>query len=210
MTSGGLIYLAVTLLAVLAGFVWVAFELRNVQSGTPGRRGAKTASDAYIDTAKEDIDHLFNKEFREELRNRGILRFEKIINENAMFLKQDLDLTGSQINEYLKKEISKNLQTEFVAYSQAMQDAQQLALTSLHKTAADVEEQRMAMTAALQADIDKQKEKLLQMFETNMATIVEHYVLETLGNQFDLKSQLPYILEQMEASKADIVKDMRL
>jgi len=41
------------------------------------------------------------------LRNRGRLHFEKIIGENAMFLQQDLRLTTSQLNEYMKAEITK-------------------------------------------------------------------------------------------------------
>lgn len=43
-----------------------------------------------------------------------------------------------------------------------------------------------------------------------MAQIIEHYLLETLGQQFDLKAQLPYIIEQMEANKKDMIEDMQL
>jgi hypothetical protein len=43
-----------------------------------------------------------------------------------------------------------------------------------------------------------------------MGEIVEHYVLLALGDQFDLKDQLPYILKQMEANKKEIIEDMRL
>jgi len=35
-------------------------------------------------------------------------------------------------------------------------------------------------------------------------------VLQSLGDQFDLKSQLPYIVAQMEANKQNIIEDMRL
>jgi hypothetical protein len=31
-----------------------------------------------------------------------------------------------------------------------------------------------------------------------------------LGDQFDLKSQLPYIIQQVEANKQNIIEDMRL
>ena len=37
-----------------------------------------------------NAEHIFDDQFREELRNRGRLHFEKIIGENAMFLQQDL------------------------------------------------------------------------------------------------------------------------
>src|SRR4051812_9801779 len=115
MTIWWLAFILGSLFVVLGGFAWIIIELRR-GGGAGGGKGKRSVNDldkAYSDVATEDVNHLFNKEFREELRNRGRLRFEKIIDENAMFLKQDLDLTISQLNEYMKQEIGKNLNTEF-------------------------------------------------------------------------------------------------
>jgi hypothetical protein len=211
MTSLWLAFILGSLAAVFAGFIWVIVAISHLQSGgIKGQQSVKDLNKAYTDIAEEDATHLFNKEFREELRNRGRLRFEKIIDENAMFLKQDLDMTISQLNEYMKKEISAKLDEEFAAYAQAMQEAQELALGSLQKTAKEVEEQRVALAAALKKDVAEREVALLKVYEDNMAQIVEHYVLLSLGDQFDLKSQLPYIIGQMEANKKDIIGDMRL
>ncbi len=209
MTIWWLAFILATLFAVFAGFVWVVMELRKAGSGGPKKTNADLGK-AYSDIAEEDVDHLFNTEFREELRNRGRLRFEKIIDENAMFLKQDLDLTISQLNEYMKQEISGKLDGEFAAYAKAMQEAQELALGSLQKTATDIEAQRVALADAMKKDVAEREMALVKVYEANMAKIVEHYVLLALGEQFDLKAQLPYIISQMEANKQNIVEDMRL
>jgi len=209
MTVYWLAFILVSLFVILGGFAWIIIELRR--GGPPGK-GKKSVNDldkAYSDIATEDVDHLFNKEFREELRNRGRLRFEKIIDENAMFLKQDLDLTISQLNEYMKQEISKNLDSEFAAYAKAMSDAQQLALATLQRTAADVEEQRLALARALETSVAQREASLIKVYEDNMAKIIEHYVLQALGEQFDMKTQLPYIIKQMEENKQAISEDMR-
>jgi hypothetical protein len=153
---------------------------------------------------------LFNKEFREELRNRGRLRFEKIIDENAAFLKQDLDATIQQLNDYMKQQIAAKLDAEFAAYAQAMQQAQQLALGSLQKTAQEIETQRLQLAQAMQKDVAEREQALLRVYEENMAKIVEHYVQQALGDQFDLKSQLPYIVKHLEQNKQAIMEDMRL
>lgn len=211
MTSLWLAFILGSLAAVFAGFVWVIVAISRLQSGgVKGSQSVKDLNKAYSDIAEEDATHLFNKEFREELRNRGRLRFEKIIDENAMFLKQDLDMTISQLNEYMKKEISSKLDEEFAAYAKAMHEAQELALGSLQKTAQEVEAQRVALADALKKDVAEREAALLKVYEANMAQIVEHYVLLSLGDQFDLKSQLPYIIGQMEANKKDIMEDMRL
>lgn len=193
-----------------AGLIWVGLLLRKVLAGGSLGQSKKGLHGAYADVALEETGGLFNKEFHEELRNRGRLHFEKIITENAMFLKQDLDMTIAQLNEYLKKEIGGKLNEEFADYTKAMQDAQQLALDSLHKSATAVEEQRVALVDTLQKDVADREALLLQAYEQNLAKITEHYILEALGDQFDLKSQLPYIISQMEANKKDILDDMRL
>lgn len=204
------------LLLVGVGFTWIVVEMRELSGHAGKKKNAqrgKSATDldrAYADIAAEDINHLFNSAFREELRNLGRLRFEKIIDENAMFLKQDLDLTISQLNDYMHQEIAKKLEEEFQAYSKAMKDAQELALDSLRKTAQAAEEQRNALSAELQKEVAEREAKMLQAYEENMAKIVEHYVLQTLGDQFDLKQQLPFIISQMESNKQAIIEDMRL
>lgn len=213
MTIWWLAFIVGSLAAVFFGFVWVIVSVNRLQGGGSGKGGKKSVADlnkAYTDIAEEDATHLFNKEFREELRNRGRLRFEKIIDENAMFLKQDLDMTISQLNEYMKKEISSKLEAEFADYSKAMKDAQELALTTLQKSASDVEQQRAAYEAALKQEVTDRKTAMLKTYQENMAQIVEHYVLLALGDQFDLKAQLPYIINQMEANKKDIAEDMKL
>lgn len=205
MTIWWLVLILGTLAAAFFGFLWVMVSLSRLQAGSK-----KTAAEAYSDMAEEEASHLFNKEFREELRNRGRLRFEKIIDENAMFLKQDLDLTISQLNEYMKQEISSKLEQEFAAYAKAMKEAQELALESLKKTAEDVEVQRVAMAEALQKEVSERETNMLRLYEENMAKIIEHYLLASLGDQLDLKAQLPYIIAEMEANKKNIMEDMRL
>lgn len=199
-------------LALVGVFVWMGLTIKTLQGGGKGvaKKSTSDLGKAYSDIAEEDASHLFNKEFREELRNRGRLRFEKIIDENAQFLKQDLDATIAQLNDYMKQQIAAKLDSEFASYAQAMKQAQELALASLQQTAQDVETQRLALAEALRKDVSQREQALLVVYEENMAKIVEHYVLQALGDQFDLKTQMPYIIRQMENNKQAIMEDMRL
>jgi uncharacterized protein YbjQ (UPF0145 family) len=193
---------------IFVGLVLVGVQLRRLNgTSKPGKKGPGRS---FNEQALEESGGLFNKEFHEELRNRGRLHFEKIVSENAMFLKQDLDMTIAQMNEYLKKTIGSKLDEEFAAYEKAMKEAQELAINSLQKSATAVEEQRLLMVETLKKDVADKEALLIKTYEENMAKIVEHYILETLGDQFDLKTQLPFIISQMEANKQKIVDDMRL
>jgi hypothetical protein len=203
MTIWWLVLILAALGSVGVAFIWLAV---NVSGGKPK---AKDAPNSYEEAAEQDVEHIFNEDFREELRNRGRLHFEKIIGENAMFLQQDLRLTTSQLNEYMKTEITRKLKEEFDKYEQSIMDAKQLAIESIQKTNAAIDEQRQQLSDQVQKEIVTEKQQLLQHFEQNMADIVNHYVLAAIGNQIDLTDQLEYILADLEANKQAIIEDIQ-
>ncbi len=198
------------ILAALASaglaFIWLIVRIGNVGGGG---KAAKNPIDDLEAAADEDIEHVFNNEFREELRNRGRLHFEKIIGENAMFLQQDLRLTTSQLNEYMKTEITKKLEEEFKKYEESITDAKTLAIEAIQKTNVAIDEQRRILSEQLQKEVITEKQHLLNHFEANMADIVNHYVLAAIGDQIDLNDQLEYILGALETNKAAIIEDIQ-
>lgn len=199
----GLLLVLVSIVANAVAFIWLAMRM----GGGSTKRGLNS-KDPLTEQAERDVEHIFNDEFREELRNRGRLHFEKIIGENAMFLQQDLRLTTSQLNEYMKTEITRKLEEEFEKYEQSITDAKQMALESISKTQEAIEEQRQAMSQQLAQEITAEKTRLVKRFEDNMADIVNHYVLAAIGDQIDLNDQLEYILSDLEANKEAILKDI--
>jgi F0F1-type ATP synthase membrane subunit b/b' len=198
----GLVLILVSIGASTASFIWLALK-QNTPAGK-----AKNATEEVLESAEQDVEHIFNEEFREELRNRGRLHFEKIIGDNAMFLQQDLRLTTSQLNEYMKSEITQKLQEEFAKYEQSITDAKQLALDSINKTQEAIEEQRQMMGSQLLQEIETEKQRIVKRFEDNMADIVNHYVLLAIGDQIDLNDQLEFILSDLEANKEAMIKDL--
>lgn len=184
-------------------FIWLAVRV--------GSGGKKTGSvlDSVESAANTDVEHLFDDDFREELRNRGRLHFEKIIGENAMFLQQDLRLTTSQLNEYMKTEITHKLQEEFKKYEDSIMDAKQMAVESIEKTKTAIDEQREQMGKQVQEELLAEKQRAIQLFETRMADIVNHYVLAAVGDQIDLNDQLEYILGDLELNKQAIIEDIK-
>lgn len=202
MGLGLLIAIIATIVILTGGYIW--YELKGKHGKTK-----KSASQVYTEAAEQDVERIFNNEFREELRNRGRLHFEKIIGENAMFLQQDLRLTTSQLNEYMKQEITRTLQEEFSKYEESITDAKQLAIESITKTQEVIEQQRQVLSDQLQKEVASEKENVLKRFDENMADIVNHYVLSAIGNQIDLSDQLEYILGDLEANKQAIMDDIR-
>lgn len=170
---------------------------------------SKAAMDqSFVKQAEEDIEHIFNDQFREELRNRGRLHFEKIIGENAMFLQQDLRLTTSQLNDYMKQEITAKLQEEFKKYEQSIIDAKEMAIDSIEKTKQAVEENRVQLLRQLEQEFAEEKAREIKRFDENMTDVVNHYLIAAIGDQIDLSDQLEYILSNLEANKQAIIQDI--
>lgn len=190
-----------SLLGATAAFVWLALRINSQK--TEGNQ------DSITDVAGSEAEHIFSDEFREELRNRGRLHFEKIISENAMFLQQDLRMTATQVNEFMKDQITKTLKEEFAKYEQSIADAKQLATEALNKTQAAIEQQHQILSQQLQTQVAEEKQRLMARFEENMSDIVNHYVLAAIGNQIDLSDQLEFIIGNLEANKKAILEDVK-
>ncbi len=206
-------------IAAVAGGVIVSLtrgtKTKNVKNPKPPKhpkkdaKGKAVTGDDVAEAAKDDVERVFNDEFREELRNRGRLHFEKIISENAMFLQQDLRLTTSELNEFMKNEITSTLKEEFKKYEESINDAKQLAIESIQQTQNTLEEQRQTLTQQLTEQLTTEKQHSLQRFEAHMADIVNHYVLEAVGEQIDMSEQLDFIIGQLERNKDAIVRDVQ-
>lgn len=185
-------------------FVWLAVRV----SRNGGGRARQDAPADYAKAAEDDVEHIFNAAFREELRNRGRLHFEKIIGENAMFLQQDLRLTTSQLNEYMRGEITRKLQDEFAKYEESIMDAKQLAIDSIEKTNRAIEEQRVALNEQVRQQIEAEKVQLIQRFKENTADIINHYVLAAIGHQIELGDQMDFIIGELETNKQAMLEDI--
>ncbi|HEY1645879.1 MAG TPA: hypothetical protein VGF75_05935 [Candidatus Saccharimonadales bacterium] len=197
----------VTAFIVLAGAAFIYLVLSISHGG--GSKTPKTLEDLDEATEKDIIEHIFSPEFREELKNRGRLHFEKIINESADFLQQDLRLTSSQLNESMKKELTSKVQEELAKYEQSINDARTMAIDSIKKTTESLEEQRKILGEQVQKEIEIEKARIIESFERQIADIFSHYVVAAIGNQIDLDDQLEYILSDLETNKQAMLEDIK-
>jgi dsDNA-binding SOS-regulon protein len=201
----GIVILAVGLLVFLAVFLH-----KNKHKNSKVVSTTKNTAGNFQQAAATTAEQAFNQDFREELRNSGRLHFENIVVDNAKLLNQSLGTTINQLNKQTQEVLNAKLAAEIEAYGQAMRAATASIEGSIQSTTATLEQQQVALTEALKKNVATREETLVKAYENNMAQIVEHYLLETLGGHFDLKTQLPSIIAQMEANKQAMIEDMRL
>ena len=72
-----------------------------------------------------------------------------------------------------------------------------------------IEQQRLVLEKQMTDEAAAEKARMLSSFEKNMADIVNHYILEAIGNEIDLTVQLDYIFGYLEENKQAIMEDIK-
>ena len=91
-----------------------------------------------------------------------------------------------------------------------MKQAQDQALQTLASSVEALGQQQQKLNEVLQQNAAKQQQLLMDAFQDNMARIIEHYLRQALGDQYDIKKQLPTIIQHMEENKKAIQDDISL
>ncbi len=189
-----LIVWVVSVLAITLAFIWVAIRL-----GPKGRGkgGGGNSSD------------VFSDEFRDKLRERGVVRFEHSLDQNAAVLQQDLRKISDDVSEHIKLQASEILKEEFADQKQTVVAAQQHMSEAFAKVDRAITEYQKNMTAQMTEELLAEKKRRLARFEENMADVVTHHVQQTLGTHMEVGDQVQYILKNLEDNKTAIVEDIK-
>jgi DNA anti-recombination protein RmuC len=134
------------------------------------------------------------------------------LNESAKAVQdqfQELNATV-QKNVADQEALMRNSLEENTARISAIRQSQDSTLQTLIKTTESLQQSFQQLSTTVQKNVETQEALLVKGFEENMGRIIEHYLLTAVGEQFDLKSQLPSIIQRMENNKQAILDDISL
>lgn len=183
-----------SVLAILFAFIWVAVRLgpRSRNQGAHGRP-----------------DDTFDDDFRAKLRERGVLRFERTLDQQAAFLQQDLRKISDEVAEHIKEQATGIIKEEFTDQKQSVAAAQQHitdAITQLDRMLSDYHK---TLSEELHKELIAEKERRLERFTANMSAIITEHVQQTLGSHMQVGEQVQFILKNLEDNKTAIVEDIK-
>ena len=173
-----------------------------------------TQLDATLAKATAEINRQLNEQFVEygkAMKETQDAALETLNRSAQSLLEQHQQLGATlQSNMTNQESMMSSVFKENMARITETKEAQDMALLSLNRSAQALQEQHQQLSMTLQKNIAHREAVMVGVFEENMAQIIEHYLLGALGDQYDLKAQLPSIIQQMEANKHVIVDDMKL
>jgi len=162
------------------------------------------------DSVAKQLENQF-AEYNREMKDAQDLALKSLTDNSEQLQAEYNDLrTTLQKNVSDQKVTLTNVFEENKVRIAQMKEAQDLALKSLEESAEALKTQYAAINDTLRSNVANQEAVLVSAFEDNMGKIIEHYLLGALGDQYDLKAQLPSIIHQMEDNKQAIVDDMKL
>lgn len=194
-----------------------------------GRVYFEDAIDEQVTQFKQDLDATITQA-NDELKKHIVKRLDEQFAENNRVIHDIQNTTLQSVikstkvlegqHRQLLVSLQKSVANQEAAFSTmfddskarmaAIQQAQDTAIKTLETGVKALETQQSQLSALLQKNITVQETALVTAFEENMAQIVEHYLIEAVEEQYDLKAQLPAIIKYMEANKQAIVDDVKL
>lgn len=174
--------------------------------------------DNALSDANEEIKQYVTSRLDEQLAEHGKLLKEsqdaamKSLNAHVEALEAQHKALDGVLQDNLAKQEAMLLETykENMAQVNDMKEAQGLALRLISESAKAIEQQHAQLGVLLDKGISEQEDLMIKAFEDNMARVVEHYLVNALGDQYDLKAQLPTIIQQLETEKQAMVDDIKL
>ncbi len=197
----------------------------------------KKRGDAYFTSAFETNATAFKEDLEKtsarisvELKEHMAQRLDDLFVENGKAMKDAQDLATQAVTrstealQQQQKQLGDDMQRDIAeqrallkaafdenkAHVEAMRQTQAAAVEWLNKSAQAMQEQHQQLLEAMRQDVANQQKMVMEAFDANMAQVVEHYLLDALSDQYDLKAQLPSIIKQMEANKQAMADDIAL
>lgn len=136
----------------------------------------------------------------------------KSLNEAAEQSKQKSRDLGGSLEQAIEDQsnLLKEVYRENIDRVAETKKSQEESLQSLKQATDALQGKYDELSQLLDKTVAEQKQMIASTINDNMARIVEHYLITAFGESSDIKAQLPTILAHMEASKTDMVEDMKL
>jgi len=215
-------YLLAVILIVVAAIVCAGGFIAIYWAMTQNSKLIKKQSEI-IDDAKHRV--------QADLHKKATDKFEQTVEQNAQYLKKDIQTTSKALNAYVKTEFDGVLHNELTSFKESASEIGKVSSEALANLQESIAKEQSAVLATFKKEqdailddlrakhqeladkvnqlVDEEVKRRIERFETEMSRIVSAYARQAFANRIDIDVQLAYILEELEQNKQAIVGDLR-
>lgn len=134
------------------------------------------------------------------------------IRQSAAMARQQSDQLGQVLRQNASTQAMKlgEIYRDSIDNVQKTHSSQEEMLVALQQSIKALNSHYRQLSDLLDKSIADQKTMMADAINQNMARIVEHYLMDALGEQSNLRNELPAILERLEENKQAMKDDMQL
>lgn len=132
----------------------------------------------------------------------------EVVQKSADMLQASLSATISGLNTKAEDMITITLSQEFEKYQASLAALREETIKEFSDLQGQLDERRTQLSAALEAEVAKDREARMELFNARLGDVVSSYIVETLDKGVDLGAQSAYIVRTLETHKEDIKKDV--
>ncbi len=150
-----------------------------------------------------------DNEHYQKVVKKGRKQLEAVISERVTFLQNDLMAGVSSINSHIKQKLSQSLQNEMKQYSTSLVEMRKVTENIVKQSQYKTEQQYEELKDQLAKSLMDEKQRIVQQLEENITDIVSYYIQTAVGNNLELREQIPFIIANLQAEKASIIEDVK-
>jgi hypothetical protein len=117
--------------------------------------------------------------------------------------------TAAEQQETIKSLSAQITDRQAAAQQQLLEQWQQNLAASASQLQTALKDQSQRLSEQSEAEIAAYKQKMLDRFDHHIDAVVQAFIQDSLGGRVDLGAQMDFLLEQLEANKAAIKKDLQ-
>ncbi len=160
------------------------------------------------DEAQPTPEELLTPEAKERLKQLYASQYQSVLQNSAAELHRDLQLSTKEINNLVNQLATNIVSDEMERYTQDLNRMREQAKVQMGGISDEIAKHREEIKAQAAAEIEKEKQQIVNQIDTKLADAVGSFLVETLGHNVDLGSQNAYLIEMLEKNKADFVKEV--
>jgi hypothetical protein len=149
----------------------------------------------------------FSAEMREKLEQAAATAFTAAVEQATTRFGQDLSGTSEHLNKLIVNLTTQVVEHELEQYHKGLDDARTQAISGMAGMQQAIEQREQVGQAAIDAELAKRRAFLLERIDRKLGQAVAAYIVDTLGQGVDLGAQRGYLIDSLEAHKAELKKD---
>jgi hypothetical protein len=132
----------------------------------------------------------------------------RVLDESNATFKADLEATSKRLGEQVTDLTTRVIEKELDQYHDVLEEVTTATTQTMSRIQEVIDERRKKVEETMLAEVQAEKQRLLERFDDHLSDIVSSYLVESLGQNVDLGAQTAYIIKALDEHKEELKREV--